>query len=80
MFKFDYTYKIKMLYNDGNTEVIKEAPFLSYVQFIADEYKKNDKIDCKYYWIYVEVIEKFFGFTVAKKKIYVDEWGQYDEL
>jgi hypothetical protein len=80
MFRIKYTYKVKMLYNDGNTAVIKEGPFLSCVKDIANKYKKNDKEDFKYYWIYIEVKTKLFGFTVDTRHIYLEEWGQYDEF
>lgn len=80
MLKIHYNYKIKMLYNEGNTEIIKERPLLSSVEYIAEMYQQNEKEDCKYYWIYIEIIVKFLGIKVAKRTICLKEWGQYDEF
>jgi hypothetical protein len=80
MFKINHTYKVKMLYNDGNTEVVKDALFLSGAEYITEQYTENKNVDYKYYWIYLEIQVKFFGITVAKRKIRLKEWGQYDEV
>jgi hypothetical protein len=80
MFKINYNYKVKMLYNDGNTPVIKNALSVYGAEYIAERYAKNKNVDYKYYWIYLEIQVKFFGITIAKRNAPLKEWGQYDEV
>lgn len=80
MLKIQGQYRVKMFYNDGNTEINKTAIFLSGAEYIADKYSKNDKIDYKYYIIYHDVTVKFLGITIAKRSFRLKEWGQYDEV
>jgi hypothetical protein len=80
MFKINYTYKIKMLYNDGNTEAIRNVVSLESAEHIAERYTKNENTDYKYYWIYLEIQVKIFGITIAKRNVTLKEWGQYDEV
>ena len=80
MFKIKHTYKVKMLYNDGNTEVIRNALSLYGAEYIAEQYAENKNVDYKYYWIYLEIQVKFFGITIAKRNVHLKEWGQYDEV
>lgn len=80
MFKVEYSYRIKMLYNDGYTEVERDSCMLSMVEYIGEQYQKNDSVDYKYYWIYLDVIIKVFGIKIATKHIRLKEWGQYDEV
>jgi hypothetical protein len=68
-----------MLYNDGNTEVVRKTLFLEGAEDIAERYTKNENTDYKYYRIYLEVQVKFLGITVAKDEVDLKEWSQYDE-
>ena len=80
MFKIDYNYRIKMLYNNGYTEVEDNSPLLSMVEYIGEKYQKNNKEDNKYYWIYMDIVVKVFGVKVTKRTVCLREWGQYDEV
>lgn len=80
MFGIDYNYRIKMLYNDGHTEVEDNSFLLSMVEYIGEKYQKNDKEDYKYYWIYIDITIKIFGIKAIRRGILLKEWGQYDEV
>jgi hypothetical protein len=80
MLKIKDNFRVKMWYNDGNTEINKNALFLSGAEYIAEQYSKNEKIDYKYYIIYHDITVKFLGITVAKRSYRLKEWGQYDEV
>ena len=78
--RIQHNYKIKMFYNDGNTEIVKERPTLYSVEYIGETYSKNNNIDYKYYIIYIVIKVKLFGITILKRDIRLKEWGQYDEV
>lgn len=80
MFKIINEFRIKMWYNDGNTEINKTTLFFSGAEFIAEEYSKKETIDYKYYIIYCDITVKLFGIVLAKSSIKIKEWGQYDEF
>ena len=80
MLKIRDNFRVRMFYNDGNTEINRTEILLSGAEYIAAQYAKNDKIDCKYYIIYHDITIKLFGITIAKRSFRLKEWGQYDEV
>ena len=80
MLKIKENFRVKMFYNDGNTEINRTTLFFSGAEYIAEQYAKNNKIDNKYYIIYHDITVKLLGITIAKRSYILKEWGQYDEV
>lgn len=80
MIKITDTYRVKMFYNDGYTEINKTTLFFNGAEYIAEQYAKSNTTDNKYYCIYNDIVVKFLGITIAKRSIRIKEWGQYDEV
>ena len=80
MLKIKDSFRVKMFYNDGYTEINKTSISFYGAEYAAEQYAKNDKIDCKYYIIYHDITITFLGIKVLSRSYNLKEWGQYDEV